>query len=151
RDAADKLREELPTVTITRGGGIDHLHEQMQTLVRNIEHVVERLQQRNQEVLRAEQMAAVGQLAAGVAHELRNPLTAVKMLVQNSREDMHERGLPVEDLRIIEQEIRRLEQRLRAFLDFARPPKMERQHVDLVNLLQSALELIGGRAQQQNV
>jgi len=151
RDAADKLREELPTVTLTEARGVDPLQEDVQRLVRDIERVVAELQQREREVLRAEQLAAVGQLAAGVAHELRNPLTAVKMLVQTSREDMEGRGLPAEDLGIIEQEIRRLERSLQTFLDFARPPRMERRQVDLARIVQEALALVGGRARKQHV
>jgi signal transduction histidine kinase len=151
RDAADKLRHDLPTVTITQGDGIDYLHEQMQSLLREIEQMVERLQQREREVLRAEQMAAVGQLAAGVAHELRNPLTAVKMLVETSREDLAARGMPAEDLAIIGQEVARLEKSLQAFLDFARPPKTERRRVDLVKVIDEALTLVGGRARKQEV
>src|SRR6185503_14683238 len=91
RDAADKLREELPTVTFTKGGSIDALHDQMRTLVQNIEADVDRLQQRDRALLRAEEMAAVGQLSPGVPHELRNPLTAGKMLVQSSRADLEQR------------------------------------------------------------
>lgn len=151
RDAADKLSYDLPTVTIQEGEGIDDLHEQAQRLLRRIERTVERLQQRDRELLRAEQMAAVGQLAAGVAHELRNPLTAVKMLVQTSREDMEARGLPAEDLAVIEQEIRRLEGSLQSFLDFARPPRVERRLLDLREVVDQALALTSGRARKQQV
>ncbi len=151
RDAADKLGHDLPTVTITEGDGIDFLHEQMQSLMREIEQMADRLHQREREVLRAEQLAAVGQMAAGVAHELRNPLTAVKMLVETSREDLEARGLPADDLDVIEQEVRRLERSLQAFLDFARPPKMERRLTDLSAVIRQALALLGGRTKKQNV
>lgn len=150
RDAADRLRQDIPTVTIEKDG-IDFLNEQMQYLVREIDQVVARLHQREREVLRAEQLAAVGQLAAGVAHELRNPLTAVKMLVQTSREELEAKGVASEDLQIIEHEIRRLERCLQTFLDFARPPKMERRTVDLSGIIDQAFALINGRAKKQKV
>jgi two-component system, NtrC family, sensor histidine kinase HydH len=151
RDAADKLRQELPTVTLTSGRDVDHLHEQIQGLVPQIEQVVDRLQQREREVRRAEQLAAVGQLAAGVAHELRNPLTAIKMLVQTSREDLEKRGLPPEDLQTIETEIRRLEKSLQSFLDFARPPKADFRPLDLSEVVEEAFGLVRPRARRQGV
>jgi two-component system sensor histidine kinase HydH len=102
-------------------------------------------------VLRAEALAEVGQLAAGMAHELRNPLTAIKMLVQTNREEAEARALPAEDLNIIEQEILRMEGRLNVFIDFARPPKPERRRVDLKAVVDQTLALVGGRARKQRV
>src|SRR5262249_34058765 len=97
QDAAGKLRQPLPTVVLTADGDLHQVNEQMQGIVREIERVVEQLQQREREVLRADQLVAVGQMAAGVAHELRNPLTSIKMLVQANREEAEARGLPAED------------------------------------------------------
>jgi signal transduction histidine kinase len=151
RDAAGRLNRELASVTLEEVSDLPELNRQVQGIVAEIERVVEQLQQREREVLRAEQLAAVGQVAAGVAHELRNPLTSVKMLVQSGLEGQPASGLPPEDLAVIEHEIRRMEQCIQLFLDFARPPRSERRRTDLVGVVRRALALVEGRARRQNV
>ena len=76
---------------------------------------------REHEVLRAEQMSALGQLAAGLAHELRNPLTSLKLLVQAAVEAGPEAGLRGRDLAVVADETARLDRSLPDLPRF-RPP-----------------------------
>jgi two-component system sensor histidine kinase HydH len=151
RDAAGKLGAELPAVQLNAAGDLHGLRTQLQEVVREIEQVVRRLQEREREVLRAEQLRAVGQLAAGAAHELRNPLTAIKLLIQASRERTDRGGLADSHLALIEREIRRMERCLQAFLDFARPPRLVCRPVELAALIEGCFALLQGRAAQQGV
>jgi signal transduction histidine kinase len=151
QDAAGRLNRTLASVTLEEEGDLPDLHRRVQEMVHEIERVVNQLQQREREVLRAEQLAAVGQVAAGVAHELRNPLTSIKMLVQTGLEGHGASGLPAEDLAVIENEVRRMEQCIQVFLDFARPPTPERRDADLTEVLRRALALVEGRARRQKV
>lgn len=120
-------------------------------LERRAIQVVEQLQQREHEVLRNEQLAAVGQLAAGLAHELRNPLMPMKMLVQAARSDQTGQGLVGRQLQILEEEISRMETSIQAFLDFAKPPQVQKQRTDLRTIVSGAVDLLAGRASEQNI
>jgi signal transduction histidine kinase len=115
-----------------------------------IDRLIEQRQQREREVMRADQLAMVGQVAAGFAHEIRNPLTAVKMLVQSGRKE-GSTPLSSEDMEVIEHEIRRMERSLQRFLDFARPPRPERRPLDLRLVVGRVLTLLQTRATRQSV
>lgn len=149
RDAAGKLGPAGPEIVLTGDGDFAPLHTQLDYLTDAIEAVVRELQAREYEILRAEQLAAVGQLAAGVAHEIRNPLTSIKMLVQAAQSDGD--GVSVEDLRVIEGEVRRMERSLNTFLNFARPPQAQRTSVPIGPLVADVCGLIDPRAEKQRV
>jgi len=147
--ASDLLGQELPPVEWDPKG--IRPEDGADDLVRRVEQVVQKLHQREREVRRAERLAALGQLAAGVAHEVRNPLAAVILLVETGRRDPAAGGLTDEDLDLIEQELHRIERSLRGFLDYARPPRPEPTACDLADVVRDAAALTRARADQQLV
>src|SRR5262249_38475422 len=109
RDAAGKLNEIVGPITLSARWGLDELEGVLRTISERIGAVIERLQQSEREARRAEHLAAVGQMAAGIAHELRNPLMPMKILVQSAADRHPSPGLDGHDLAVLEQEISRLE------------------------------------------
>lgn len=151
QDMAQRLDQDVASVSIAADGDIQSLDQQLQHVVERVEEVAERLQRHQREMLRAEQLAAVGQLAAGVAHEVRNPLMAIKLLVQSALHSQNRKPLTVQDLNIIHGELDRLEQTVQNFLDFARPPSPRRSVCDLRDVVVQAAELVRARARKHLV
>jgi signal transduction histidine kinase len=148
--AAELLEGPRSAADCTEPPALDSLVERLERLVGGVHRLVDERQQREREVMRADQLAMVGQLAAGVAHELRNPLTSIKMLVQSGQKE-GAAALTADDMAIIEHEIRRLERSLQRFLDFARPPRPQRQPLNLTKIIECVLALVEGRACKQRV
>jgi two-component system, NtrC family, sensor histidine kinase HydH len=113
--------------------------------------VLQRLKQTERDALRAEQLAWVGQMAAGIAHEVRNPLTVIKLLVQAATDPKRAVGFRPRDLRVLEGEILRLEQIISTFLDFARLPRPSKKTVSTRELIDECLAGVAARAELQKV
>lgn len=106
---------------------------------------------RETEALRAQQMTTLAQLATGVAHEIRNPLTSIKMLIQVNRYKFADEGLPTDDLELVENEIRRMERSVNSLLDYARPEDGQRLVFPIQPVVRKTVQLINGRCAQQGV
>jgi two-component system sensor histidine kinase PilS (NtrC family) len=89
-----------------------------------------------------ERMVALGEMAAGMAHELRNPLAAISGAVQYLKRDLRPEGETLELMDIILRESSRLDQTIRDFLTFARPGTFAPQPVDLVRLIEDNIKLL---------
>lgn len=99
------------------------------------------------ELLAAKKVAAVGRLALGLAHEIRNPLSAIQMNMQMIRKKIDPAGTLRENFSIVEGEIRRLNRLLEDVLDFARSRPLRLQSVELAELVQRLIGLMSQRLQ----
>jgi two-component system, NtrC family, sensor histidine kinase HydH len=149
RDVAGKLNDVVGPITVSADPGFDDLEQVLQNVSDRVATVVAQLERSQREMLRRVQLAAVGQLAAGLAHELRNPLMSMKFLVQSAVDRPERAGLDGRDLEVIDEEMERLEHLVQTFLDFARPPQLQRREVDLNSVIQQTVQFVAPRAERQ--
>jgi two-component system sensor histidine kinase PilS (NtrC family) len=95
-----------------------------------------------EEVALKKRMAALGEMAAGVAHELRNPLASISGSVQVLKRDLKPQGEAAELMDIVIKESKRLDQIIRDFLLFAKPGRFHPETADLVAVLRETLSLL---------
>lgn len=127
------------------GDHLSHLNsalkENQAQLEARIEERTRELQETQAQVLHQEKMAAFGLLAAGIAHEVGNPLTSISSLVQMlQRRDCD--AYTREKLALVSGQLQRIQKTLRELVNFSRPASTLRSHVGLAEILEEALGIL---------
>jgi signal transduction histidine kinase len=134
------------------GSGAEALSSHVRGLVEDMQRSREALAERDEALRRAEKLALVGKLAAGVAHSVRNPLTSVKLrLFSLTRSLTNLSDENREDFRVISEQIQHLDNIVRNFLEFSRRPPLRKEETDCGKLLRQSLALLSHRLQSQGV
>jgi len=110
-----------------------------------------RLEATFEELLAAKKLAAVGNLALGLAHEIRNPLSSIRMNVQIIRKKVPAEPAFQEHFAIVEAEILRLNRLLNDLMGFARPRALHLESVDLVEVAERVVTLVQPRLDAEGV
>jgi len=141
------------TVKIARGDFSQEIEIESQdeigNLARNFNEMSNQLQltQGRMEVaqkklIQAEKLASIGRIAAGIAHEIRNPLTSVKLNIQKVLENRQLEDLTREHLGISQEGIGQIENFVKELLNFTRVPDLQLDRFDLRQILEESVKMI---------
>ncbi len=103
------------------------------------------------EVRRAERLAALGRLSAGVAHEIRNPLAGIRTTAELLKTRLPDGDERVRFAEVILEETHRLDRIVGSLLQFAKPAEPKLEPIDLGALLDRAAQLASGKAAEHRV
>lgn len=111
----------------------------------------DRLSESQRLIERQQRLASLGLLTAGVAHEIRNPLTAIKLRLHSLRRSLPDEFREEEDIAVIHGEISRLDRILRDFLRFAKPSEPILHTVVVEELLRDVSQLLAAEMERKGV
>jgi len=122
-----------------------------QTLEHRVQERTQELQQVQDQLIRAGKMAVLGELAAGVAHEINNPLTGVLTFSSLMLKKVDQTHPWKKDLENIVQQTTRCRNIVRGLLDFARQRKPDKKEWDIHTLIDRTVTLVENQARFQNI
>ncbi len=129
----------------------DAIEEWTQTLEHRVQERTQELQRIQGQLVRAGKMVALGELAAGVAHEINNPLTGVLTFSSLMLKKVDEAHPWKKDLENIVQQTTRCRNIVRGLLDFARQRKPDKKQWDIHTIIDQTVTLVENQARFQNI
>lgn len=129
----------------------EHLLQWTWTLENRVADRTRELQNIQESMARSEKLASLGQLSAGIAHEINNPLTAILLNTHLLLEKVKPDDPAAAGLRLIAEETQRCAQIVRGLLDYSRQAVPQKSLVDINDLLERTIALLSGQAWARNI
>lgn len=128
----------------------DHLREKVglkDAQLRQTDRILERTKRIAE---RSEKFAAMGRMGAAVAHEIRTPLTSLKLYLESAQELITQSAEDQEDFQIAMKQVNRIESSVNRFLDFIKPEEMIFSNIDIPVLIEDVIHMIRPLANRQD-
>jgi two-component system NtrC family sensor kinase len=157
-DFSQKIEEtsknEIGQLIVSFNRMIERLKEKQESLenyLESLESANKQLKQAQEELIRTEKLASIGRFAAGVAHEVGNPLGAILGYTSILQKEGMDREESKDYLNRIEKEIERINRIVHELLDFARPSKFEIKDLEINKVIESTLSLLSYQKNFKNI
>ena len=153
-DNFDANRNEIGQLSFAFSRMAERINEHQSRLrsqIESLEKLNLKLKQSRKELLAEEKLALVGKLAAGVAHEIGNPLSAILGYISLLQTQENCDPESADYLKRMEQELNRINKTIRELLDFSRLKKAEKTTVDLAPVIENSLALVKHQRKFQTI
>ncbi|MBL7032194.1 MAG: HAMP domain-containing protein [Nitrospira sp.] len=126
-------------VPVVGHGEIRELSLSFNKMSVKLKELIDQIRSAQEHMVRTEKLYAIGEFSAGIAHEIKNPLTPIMMLMRRVKEEKE--SLSESDIDIIENELNRIDRIVTEFLAFARPDTVEKTAVNLNDVLNEVITI----------
>ncbi len=157
RTMTKEILESVMAFAQQAGLAIHHafMYEELKTFSQQMEEKIQKttadLKKAEAQLIRSDKLAALGQLSAGIAHEIRNPLTSINILIHSLMETLPTENTHREDLKVIEGEIQRINEIVDQFLRFAKPSPPFLEKTEISSIFNETLQLLRPQIERQRI
>ncbi|MBP7652177.1 hypothetical protein KA977_02060, partial [Candidatus Dependentiae bacterium] len=139
-----------PRINLIKNDEFGMIAGSFNNILDKIEIYNKKIKQLQDNMIKTAKLAVAGQITAGISHEIRNPLSSIKMMVQT----IHNRYLKKQDLKeidIILKQIDRINNVVKELLEFAKPTPIKFKDKDINEIIKNTLLLFSYNIQHQNI
>jgi len=146
-----RFRNDVSARPVERRDEIAVLQQSFYRMLKNLKAEEAERERTQRNLFLTEKMAAIGKLTAGVAHEINNPLGGILNCIYHFKKGGQSAGKQVEYLNLMEDGVRRIQQRVKNLLEYARHPNPERSATDFRFLAERSLSLLEYQLQHKRI
>jgi signal transduction histidine kinase len=129
-------------INISSGDEIADLAEKFNEMTSKLLKSKREIEEANKKLIQAEKLASIGRISTGIAHEIRNPLTSVKLNIQKVLSSSYLKEDEKEHLEIAQEGINQIDKIVKDILDFARVTKLNLDEFSLPNIIEESIKLV---------
>lgn len=130
---------------------IGNLARSFNAMTRDLLHTRERVEEAHRKLVQAEKLASIGRIAATIAHEIRNPLTSVKLNIQKVSQSECLDEIEKEHLGISQEGIGQIEKFIKELLSYTRASELNRERFIMAQIVDEAVRLMSGALGQKKI